>query len=330
METAPVTPASVTGKTGPRDFFLWAGAVIALYASVVAFITLLFEYIDRLFPDALAGYADPYGGAVRFSMATLIVLVPTALMLLRIIRMMIVDEPAKAHIWVRRWALMLTIFIAGAAIVTELISLINTFLGGEITTRFLLKVIVVLIVAFCFAFHFLWDLRGHWLENPKKANLIGVLTGLLTIAVIVAGFFIIGSPQEARMFRFDEQKVSDLQGLQYQVVNYWQQKQELPVTLDSLADSIGGYIAPLDPQTGAQYTYEVTGKTSFKLCAVFNQESADTKGQGAYPSMGGYRGDVAVSYPSMPTNENWQHGAGGTCFERTIDPELYPPYPKPL
>ena len=29
------------------------------------------------------------------------------------------------------------------------------------------------------------------------------------------------------------------------------------------------------------------------------------------------------------TSESWQHGAGDTCFERTIDPERYPPYSKP-
>jgi len=27
-------------------------------------------------------------------------------------------------------------------------------------------------------------------------------------------------------------------------------------------------------------------------------------------------------------NANWQHGQGETCFERTIDPELYPPKEK--
>src|SRR5688572_5274512 len=139
METAPVAPATVSTKTTPRDFFLWAGAVIALYGSVVAFISLLFEYINRAFPDPLAGYADIYGGSVRFSMATLIVLVPTMLALLRIIRHTINDEPAKAHTWVRKWALMLTIFIAGSAIVIELVTIINTFLGGELTTRFVLK-----------------------------------------------------------------------------------------------------------------------------------------------------------------------------------------------
>lgn len=328
METAPAAPpAPVTGKTTPRDFFLWVGAVIALYGSVIAFISLLFEYINRLFPDALAGYADPYGGSVRFAMATLIVLVPTMVVLLRIIRTSIISDPSKAGIWVRRWALVLTIFIAGATVVIDLITLINTFLGGEISTRFLLKVLVVLVIALGFTFYFLKDLRGYWIEHPKQGNLAGIGVALIAVIAIIAGFFIIGSPTDVRMLRYDEQKTSDLQNLQYQIVNYWQQKQVLPGSLDELADPISGFMMPLDPQTNEPYRYEPTGDTSFTLCATFNRESVDTKGQGVYPTIG-YR-DMAVSYPGMGVSDNWKHTAGETCFERTIDPDLYPPYPKP-
>jgi hypothetical protein len=32
----------------------------------------------------------------------------------------------------------------------------------------------------------------------------------------------------------------------------------------------------------------------------------------------------------MGIDENWQHEAGATCFTRTIDPERYPVFEKPL
>ncbi|HEY4489061.1 MAG TPA: DUF5671 domain-containing protein [Candidatus Paceibacterota bacterium] len=329
METAPVAPAAITTKTTPRDFFLWAGAVVALYGSVIAFIALLFEYINRAFPDPLAGYADIYGGSVRFSMATLIVLVPTMLALLRIIRKTIEDEPVKAHIWIRKWALVLTIFVAGSAIIIELVNIINTFLGGELTTRFILKAGVILLVAFGFAYHFIRDLRGYWIDHPKQANVVGIATAILAVAVVIAGFFIIGTPNEMRMLRSDNARVGDLQSIQYQVVDYWQQKEKLPESLDVLQNPLTGFELPTDPETGTPYRYEVTDDLSFKLCATFGTESVDTKGQGSYPEMG-YRGDTAVSYPGKAENQNWQHGAGEACFERTIDPDMYPPYPKPL
>lgn len=320
METTPA-PAPTHAKTGPRDFFLWAGAVIALYGSVISVTTLLFEYVNRAFPDPLAYVGDPYGGGVRAAMAAVIVLVPTMLVLLRIIRKTIVQDPGKAEIWVRRWALVLTIFIAISTILVDLITLITTFLGGEISIRFGLKVAIVLLIALGVSLHFLADLKGYWRTNPKKADLVGIGTGLLVLLIVIAGFFIVGTPQDARLLRYDEQKQSDLQGLQYQILNFYQQKGELPKTLAELSDPLSGYGESMDPQSGAPYTYTVTGPLAFNLCATFNKETQDLKGQGDYPTR-------SVGFPGMAPDENWTHGAGETCFARTIDPERYPVFDK--
>src|SRR4029077_5474016 len=57
-------------KVTPKDFFLWAGAMIALYSSVFAFIALLFQYINYAYPDPLAySYVDPFSGGIRIAMA---------------------------------------------------------------------------------------------------------------------------------------------------------------------------------------------------------------------------------------------------------------------
>ncbi|MDB5189115.1 MAG: hypothetical protein JWL82_72 [Parcubacteria group bacterium] len=323
METPTTTAGSA--KTTPKDFFLWLGAVIALYGSISSFIALKFSYINYLFPDALASYGDPYGGAVRFSMAALVVLVPTTIVLMFLLRKIIINEPAKATLWVRRWALGLTIFIATLTILIDLVTLINTFLGGEISVRFGLKVLVVLVVALFIFFHTLADMKGYWIRHGGRARIMaGVIAAIVALSII-AGFFIIGTPGHVRMLRFDDQKVSDLQNIQYQALNYYQQKGALPTGIDALNDPLSNFIAPSDPQTNAPYTYETTGSLSFKLCANFNADSVDTKGRGSTNS---------VSYPSPAggASDNWQHGKGMTCFDRTIDPALYPklPYPKPL
>jgi hypothetical protein len=176
-------------------------------------------------------------------MASLIVMLPTALVLLRVIRGTIVADPGKAQIWVRRWALMLTLFIAALTGLIDLITLINTFLGGEITTRFGLKVAIVLLIAIGVFLHFLADLKGYWIVNSKKAMYVGVSVALLVIASIVAGFFIIGTPGEVRKLRYDDQKVQDLQTIQYQITNYYQQKRALPASLDALSDPLANFIA---------------------------------------------------------------------------------------
>lgn len=323
MDTAPQAPASITTKATPLDVFLWLTAIISLYGSVIAIVTLLFEYINWVYPDPLAYYGDMYGSSIRFAMASLIVLAPIGIFALRTIRLSIMREPAKAQIWVRRWALITTIFLAGAIAAIDLITLINTFLGGEITTRFLLKVFVVLLISAFVGLHYIADLRGYWIAHPRRAVLVGAKAGTLAFIVVAAGFFIIGTPAEMRLMRFDEQKIYHLQDIQYQVLNYWQQKQELPETLADLNDPLAGYVAPVDPQTGEPYRYEMTGDLSFTLCATFNLPTPHLEGRGGYPARD-------LSYPSMHMDENWDHATGETCFMRTIDPERYPPYSKPL
>src|SRR3989344_1492876 len=306
-------------KVTPKDFFLWAGAMVALYGSVISFITLLFQYINYAYPDPLAYYyVEPYSGSMRFAMATLIVLVPVTILLMRYIRKDIARDAMKSELWVRRWALVLTVFFAGFTVVGDLIALVNGFLGGDLTTRFALKVLVVLFVAGVAFLHFLADLRGYWNTNPGRAKTVGLAAGVLVLIAIVSGFFIMGTPGEVRLFRFDDQKVSDLQNIQWQIVNFWQQKEALPASLEELNDPLSGYILPVDPQSGETYRYERTSNSSFKLCATFNVASDEQPGGAKTTPVGPY-GSI---------EGNWQHPAGEHCFDRTIDPERYPPYSK--
>ncbi|HYF13330.1 MAG TPA: DUF5671 domain-containing protein [Candidatus Paceibacterota bacterium] len=315
-------------KTTPKDFFLWAGAMIMLYGSAIAFITLLFNYINYAFPDALNYYwSDPYQGSMSFQIATITVMFPVFLLLMRVIRREIARDSSRGEIWIRRWALYLTLFIAGLTIVGDLITLLYYFLSGQdITVRFLLKVLVVLLVAGGLFMHFLADLWGYWTKYPNKARSIGWGVGALILATIIAGFFIIGTPWEARQSRIDGRKVSDLQQIQSQVVHFYQQKQRLPATLDELNDPLSYFMVPVDPETGQPYEYRATGSLAFELCAEFNKENQSRVINGrAFPA----RPIENVPAPLGGQVDNWSHSAGRHCYNRTIDPELYPPFQKP-
>ncbi|MEN9561624.1 MAG: hypothetical protein RIQ56_897 [Candidatus Parcubacteria bacterium] len=312
-------------KVTPKDFFLWAGAMIALYVSVFSLISLIFSYIDTVFPDALDYSYDPYSSSMRFYIASLVVLFPLVLVLMRLIRKDIARDESRKEIWVRRWALMLTVFVAGATIAGDLIALINTFLGGEITTRFALKVLVVFLVAGGGFLHFLADIKGYWVKNPHYARMIGWGVAALIACTVVAGFFIIGTPSQIRLYRFDDEKINSLQNIQFQILSYWQSKERLPNTLLDLEDPLSGYSVPVDSQTKAPYRYEPTGSNSFKLCATFNaetQKNSPTHSRGMYmePAYAGGGTDALMNA--------WEHGPGEVCFERTIDPERYPPFSK--
>jgi hypothetical protein len=312
-------------KTTPKDFFLWAGAMITLYGSAIAFINLMFDYINYAFPNVLTNYyySDPYQGSMSFEIATLIVLFPALLTLMRVIRKDIAKDASRGEIWVRRWALYLTLFIAGLTILGDLIILVYTFLsGGDLTVRFLLKVAIVLLVSAGGFMHFVADLWGYWAQFPQKARMIGWGVGALILITIISGFLIIGTPWQARQYRLDDQRVQDLQSLQSQILSFYQTKRSLPGSLSQLEDPTLYYDVPVDPETGASYEYIKDADLGFELCATFAAETRSRVINGRSVSM---PADYGVK-----GSDNWQHGAGRTCFVRSIDPDFFPPYTTPV
>jgi hypothetical protein len=239
-----------------------------------------------------------------------------------VIRRDIMRDPSRQNIWIRRWALILTLFVAGVTLAADLIFLLTAFLRGDaLTTAFLLKVLTVFLVAGGAFLHFIADLWGYWDANPSKKRLLVAGVSTLALVSIIAGFFIVGTPQQARLYQTDQRKVDDLSNIQWQIVNYWQQKEMLPATLADLEDPISNYLIPVDPQSGEPYVYRKTGTLSFELCAIFNRESTSF-------GEGGMKPTRAVGMYGEELGGNWAHGAGEVCFERTIDPERYPPFDK--
>ncbi|MEK7192057.1 MAG: hypothetical protein AAB646_00885 [Patescibacteria group bacterium] len=142
---------------------------------------------------------------------------------------------------------------------------------------------------------------------------------VIVATAVLAGFFIVGSPKEARLRRFDEQRVQNLQFLQSEIINYWVNKSKLPAALSNLEDNIRGVRIPTDPESGAAYEYKINNNLSFALCANF-----------ARPNIGLETGTPKPArFEPYYASEVWDHGAGLVCFERTIDPEIYKPI-KPI
>ncbi|MBX4215976.1 hypothetical protein KW797_03430, partial [Candidatus Parcubacteria bacterium] len=247
-----------TRKSTAGDFFLHLGAIILLYVSFGSLITLLFNYINYLFPDALTDqsyYYDPYSSAIRFSLAVLIILFPFFWAASWKINSNLRAYPEKRELAVRKWLLYLNLFLALALVIGDLVVLVNTFLNGEITNRFVLKIVTVLVLAGLALLYYWLDLKGRYIDRPMIGHWFGIGAGVIVLASVVGGFFIIGSPTSQRLVRFDQEKTNDLQNIQWQVVSYWQTKQKLPGSLDALKDPISGQIIPVDKQTGAAYEY---------------------------------------------------------------------------
>src|SRR3989344_8337804 len=319
-------------KTTAKDFFLWAGALVSFYWTVIAYTFLVFDYINYTFPNPLSYYpADPYQSGISGEMASVIVLLPVYLLLMYFIRKGSDIDPSRNEIWVRRWAIILTLFLAGVAMVGDLITLLTTFLSGEaLTTAFLLKVLVIILVAAGVFTHFFADLKNYWDTNPSRRMFVRIGVAILAIVTIGSGFLIVGTPAQARLARFDAQKVNDLQNIQYQVVGFYQAKQKLPGSITDLNNPLNYGPLPIDPQSGDSYVYQPGEGLSFKLCAVFNAESRGIQNvysetRAVMPPSPTPAEEKAILGGKGMVQDNWQHGVGQVCFDRTIDPAFYPP-----
>ncbi len=308
-------------KTTPKDFFLHLGATIALYIGVGTLINLSFTIINFYFPDSLAGYF--FGNSVAWPISMLIVLIPILYVLEWLIVRGYTTDPDKKNLWIRKWRIYLTLFLTGALLAGDLIALINTYLSGEISTRFIFKIVIVLLISGAVFKYYFFSINENmkWARYAKKV--VPYFGIALVLVAIIIGFIAVGSPSKQRNLRFDNQRVSDLQTIQYQIVNYWQQKGKLPMTLASTSDSISGFIIPTDPESKNVYGYSVKNTTTFEVCSTFSLPYQDTQGKGSYGSISvPYAVDMA--YPSYGLDGNWKHDAGLVCFERIIDPEKYP------
>lgn len=309
-------------KTTPRDFFIHLGATIVLYVAAISLINLVFSVIDYAVPDALAG--GFYSGSIAWPISMLVVLVPLLYIFEWLIHRDYKQVPEKLQLWIRRWRIHLTLFLAGATIIGDLIALINTYLSGEITMRFVYKILAIFIICGIIFAYYLLDRMDTTTKGQMARKVLAGVGIVVVLLSIVGGFVIVGSPSKQRAQRFDQQRVYDLSSVQGWIVNQWQVKGSIPVALKELEDDISGNIIPLDPETKTPYEYTVKGKTSFELCATFSLPSVDVNGKTS-PAV--YQAYQVTPYAGG-ADTNWKHDAGRTCFSRTIDPEKYPISPK--
>jgi uncharacterized membrane protein len=306
-------------KSSPKDVFMNLLGIAALYISVFNVLTLLFQYVNVTFPDKLNPFYDA-GSPIRWSLASIIIIFPVFLWISRFLYRDLKNNPQKNELKIRKWLLYFTLFATAALIIGDLVTLIYNFLEGELTIRFVLKILSILIVAAGVFGYYLYDLRRRPDEYAQKAKFSAWATIGIVLVIIIYGFFVAGSPFKQRLIKFDNQKIGDLQIIQGQIVNYWTQKEKLPASLNDLIDNISGFTPPKDPQTEELYIYKKTDNLAFQLCAKFNLPSDNPLVEQRYEAA-----PIGL-YGKQP--DNWKHGANEICFDRKIDPELYKPTKK--
>lgn len=136
------------------------------------------------------------------------------------------------------------------------------------------------------------------MRRPGGPLLLLGTASLVVLAVLAAGFMVLRSPAEERLYRLDERRIENLIGIARSVDVYAERHDTLPESLEDLRRENLGPV-PRDPVTGASYEYRPTGEDTYELCAELARPTPEENRAYLTPE--------------------WRHGAGRTCFPREVE-----------
>lgn len=165
----PVAVPRRTSYTSARESFLYLVMFMTLGISAISTGTIAFQLINKRLPDPLA---IPYDYSMTFieetirnATASLIIAFPVFLWMNYLIARTVAKNPDTRLSRPKIMITYLTLFVASAFLIGSLIALVNNVLGGELTLRFALKILTVLVIAGGIFWYYLADLRSAEEQN---------------------------------------------------------------------------------------------------------------------------------------------------------------------
>lgn len=293
-------------ETTAKNFALQLGALVALYVSLTSLVVMLFGIVNIHFPDPASAYYeyDSAESSIRFSLAILVVFFPTYLLLTRKVNK--ARRSAEgAYLMLTKWMIYLSLLVGGFVLLGDFVTVIYTFLNGEITTRFILKALALLVVVGSAFYYYLQDAKGYWNKNEKLSIQLGIGAGAVVLAVCIYGFYSIDSPSVVRDIAIDRNQVNDLQEIQWRIEEYYATNNQLPTSIEEVY--VEGMTIPTAPEERSPYQYQMTGEDSYQLCATFARATPESEKSIARP---------IYDDPGYLKNQNWDHPTGNYCFDR--------------
>jgi hypothetical protein len=148
-------------STSAQEAFLYLVLFTTLLLTAYNLGAVVFQIIDRVFPDPALGTAgDEWRSqSLRWSVSALIVAFPVFSLVSYLVSRAIRKDPMKRASGIRRWLTYATLFFAAAVLIGDVTTLVYNLLGGELTVRFILKILTVALIAGVVFAYYLYDLR---------------------------------------------------------------------------------------------------------------------------------------------------------------------------
>ena len=267
---------------------------------------IIFQIINKNIVDVLEQIQGKYSpDQLKFAISALIISAPIFYITMSRIYKSLFSGELRKDSEIRKWLTYFILLVSSIVMIGWLIATINSFLDGELTTKFILKSITAIaIAATIFTFYF-YDIKRE-IEIGKKDKIISIYfyaSLAAVIAIFIASLFFVESPTETRNRKFDNAILNKFNQIDNAINSYGYENAKLPESLDELAIEFS-YLTEkdlTDPITKKKFEYKIVSEDSYELCAEFIMSNKDDEND---------RYDYH--------KKRWPHDSGYQCLKQRV------------
>lgn len=283
--------------------FFYLLSLVALIFMALSSGMIIFQIINKYIVDLIRQYSGDYSDdQMKFAISALIISTPIFYITSKQIMKSLFNGELGKDSQIRKWLSYLVLFVTSVIMIGWLIGVINGFLGGELTLKFILKAITAIgISAAVFSFYY-YDIKREVVEGKKSQVVKMYFFNSLAFVLLVFIFslFVVESPTQTRNRKLDERVISNFSQIDSEINRYYSEKGSLPQSFDTLKSEYS-YLQEdvfTDPETGKRFDYTMVDTEKYKLCATFRGSS--------------------VSDNAKIENDRWPHESGYQCLEQKV------------
>lgn len=290
---------NMENKHNAKYAFYYLLSLVALIFTALSVGIVAFNIIDKTVADALMSYRSIGDGSLKFAISALLIAAPIFYVLSLLINKGIKKGELDKESPLRRWLTYFILLVSSLIILGAFIGVINNFLSGELTVRFALKTLSVIIISGTAFSYYLYEAKRSTAgQQDRVVKIFGWASLTVVVAAFIAAWFFVESPVMARQRRLDDALVNNMRLIESAVNEYYNRNNQLPATIEEVKSG-NLYLSDesvIDPETRESIEYKRLSGESYELCATFRLDSQAGNGYSYY------------------IGDSKQHGAGYQCL----------------
>jgi len=254
--------------------FYYMLSLIALIFTALATGMIIFQVINKNITDVIIQHAGDFSlDQLKFAISALIISAPIFYITTWQIHKNLFSGAFNKDASARKWLTYFVLLVSSVVMLGWLIAIVNNFLDGELTVKFILKALTAIgIAAAIFTFYY-YDIKREKIAGEKSEIIRIYFYGSLVVIIIVfiAGIFIMESPQKTRDRKMDNAVLENFEDIDRAIGTYYSDNEKLPADLEKIKSEFS-YISDKDLKnlaTGEKYDYKIKSANIYELCATF-------------------------------------------------------------